>query len=70
MPWINLTLRKGTFTKEVQHTVMAKLTDAPGFMLSTKIPITTAALRITRTLSIPSKCGYPPDDSTRSPSST
>jgi phenylpyruvate tautomerase PptA (4-oxalocrotonate tautomerase family) len=28
MPWINLTVRRGTFTKEVQHAVMAKLTDA------------------------------------------
>ncbi len=27
MPWINLTLRRGTFTKEVRHAVMAKLTD-------------------------------------------
>ena len=27
MPWINLTLRHGAFTKAVQHAVMAKLTD-------------------------------------------
>ena len=27
MPWINLTLRRGAFTKNVQHAVMAKLTD-------------------------------------------
>jgi hypothetical protein len=24
MPWINLTLRKGTFTKEVQHAVTGR----------------------------------------------
>jgi phenylpyruvate tautomerase PptA (4-oxalocrotonate tautomerase family) len=28
MPWINITVRRGTFTKDVQHAVMAKLTDA------------------------------------------
>jgi hypothetical protein len=28
MPWINLTIRRGTFTKDIQHAVMAKLTDA------------------------------------------
>jgi phenylpyruvate tautomerase PptA (4-oxalocrotonate tautomerase family) len=36
MPWINLTIRRGTFTKDVQHTVMAKLTDA--LMFWEKIP--------------------------------
>jgi phenylpyruvate tautomerase PptA (4-oxalocrotonate tautomerase family) len=41
MPWINLTLRKGTFTKEVQHAVMAKLTDA--LMFWEKIPDTPEA---------------------------
>ena len=28
MPWINLTVRRGALTKEMQHAVMAKLTDA------------------------------------------
>lgn len=28
MPWINITVRRGTFTKDVQHAGMAKLTDA------------------------------------------
>jgi hypothetical protein len=41
MPWINLTVRQGTFTKEVQHAVMAKLTDA--LMLWEKIPDTAEA---------------------------
>jgi phenylpyruvate tautomerase PptA (4-oxalocrotonate tautomerase family) len=41
MPWINLTLRKGTFTKEVQHAVMVKLTDA--LMFWEKIPDTPEA---------------------------
>jgi phenylpyruvate tautomerase PptA (4-oxalocrotonate tautomerase family) len=41
MPWINLTLRKGAFTKEVQHAVMAKLTDA--LMFWEKIPDTPEA---------------------------
>jgi phenylpyruvate tautomerase PptA (4-oxalocrotonate tautomerase family) len=41
MPWINLTVRKGTFTKEVQHAVMAKLTDA--LMFWEKIPDTPEA---------------------------
>jgi len=36
MPWINLTVRRGTFTKEMQHAVMAKLTDA--LMFWEKIP--------------------------------
>jgi hypothetical protein len=36
MPWINLTIRRGTFTKDVQHAVMAKLTDA--LMFWEKIP--------------------------------
>jgi len=36
MPWINLTLRRGAFTKPVQHAVMAKLTDA--LMFWEKIP--------------------------------
>lgn len=38
MPWINLTMRKGAFTKEVQHAVLAKLTDA--LMFWGKIPDT------------------------------
>jgi phenylpyruvate tautomerase PptA (4-oxalocrotonate tautomerase family) len=41
MPWINLTVRKGTFAKEVQHAVMAKLTDA--LMFWEKIPDTPEA---------------------------
>jgi phenylpyruvate tautomerase PptA (4-oxalocrotonate tautomerase family) len=41
MPWINLTVRKGAFTKEVQHAVMAKLTDA--LMFWEKIPDTPEA---------------------------
>ena len=41
MPWINLTLRRGDFTKEVQHAVMAKLTDA--LMFWEKIPDTPEA---------------------------
>ena len=36
MPWINLTIRRGTFTKDVLHAVMAKLTDA--LMFWEKIP--------------------------------
>jgi hypothetical protein len=38
MPWINLTVRRGAFTKEMQHAVMAKLTDA--LMFWEKIPDT------------------------------
>ncbi len=41
MPWINLTLRRGAFTKNVQHAVMAKLTDA--LMFWEKIPDTPEA---------------------------
>jgi phenylpyruvate tautomerase PptA (4-oxalocrotonate tautomerase family) len=41
MPWINLTVRKGVFTKEMQHAVMAKLTDA--LMFWEKIPDTPEA---------------------------
>jgi len=41
MPWINLTVRKATFTKEVQHAVMAKLTDT--LMFWEKIPDTPEA---------------------------
>jgi hypothetical protein len=41
MPWINLTVRRGTFAKEVQHAVMAKLTDA--LMFWEKIPDTAEA---------------------------
>jgi hypothetical protein len=41
MPWINLTVRRGTFTKETQHAVMAKLTDA--LMFWEKIPDTPEA---------------------------
>ena len=38
MPWINLTVRQGTFTKEMQHAVMAKLTDALMFGKKSRIP--------------------------------
>lgn len=41
MPWINMTVRSGTFTKEKQHAVMAKLTDA--LMFWEKIPDTPEA---------------------------
>jgi hypothetical protein len=41
MPWINLTVRRGTFTRDVQHAVMAKLTDA--LMFWEKIPDTPEA---------------------------
>ena len=45
MPWINLTLRRGAFTKNVQHAVMAKLTDA--LMFWEKIPDTPEARKMT-----------------------
>ncbi len=38
MPWINLTVRRGTFTRETQHAVMAKLTEV--LMFWEKIPDT------------------------------
>ena len=41
MPWINLTVRRGALTKEMQHAVMAKLTDA--LMFWEKIPDTSEA---------------------------
>jgi phenylpyruvate tautomerase PptA (4-oxalocrotonate tautomerase family) len=41
MPWINLTVRRGAFSKETQHAVMAKLTDA--LMFWEKIPDTPEA---------------------------
>jgi phenylpyruvate tautomerase PptA (4-oxalocrotonate tautomerase family) len=41
MPRINLTVRRGTFTKEAQHAVVAKLTDA--LMFWEKIPDTAEA---------------------------
>jgi phenylpyruvate tautomerase PptA (4-oxalocrotonate tautomerase family) len=41
MPWINLTVRRGTFTKERQHAVMAKLTDT--LMYWEKVPDTPEA---------------------------
>jgi phenylpyruvate tautomerase PptA (4-oxalocrotonate tautomerase family) len=46
MPWINLTLRRGTFTKEMQHAVMAKLTDT--LMFWEKIPDTPEARKRTK----------------------
>ena len=36
MPWINLTVRRGALAKEMQHAVMAKLTDT--LMFWEKIP--------------------------------
>jgi phenylpyruvate tautomerase PptA (4-oxalocrotonate tautomerase family) len=45
MPWINLTLRRGALTKDVQHAVMAKLTDA--LMFWEKIPDTPEARKKT-----------------------
>jgi hypothetical protein len=45
MPWINLTLRRGAFTKAVQHAVMAKLTDT--LMFWEKIPDTPEARKKT-----------------------
>src|SRR5580698_2620082 len=45
MPWINLTLRRGAFTKTVQHAVMAKLTDA--LMFWEKIPDAPEARKMT-----------------------
>ena len=41
MPWINLTMRRGALTKEMQHAVMAKLTDT--LMFWEKIPDTPEA---------------------------
>jgi phenylpyruvate tautomerase PptA (4-oxalocrotonate tautomerase family) len=41
MPWINLTMRRGALTKEMQHAVMGKLTDA--LMYWEKIPDTPEA---------------------------
>ncbi len=41
MPWINLTVRRGTFTKERQHAVMAKLIDT--LMYWEKVPDTPEA---------------------------
>jgi phenylpyruvate tautomerase PptA (4-oxalocrotonate tautomerase family) len=41
MPWINLTVRRGTFTRDIQHAVMAKLTDA--LMFWERIPDTSEA---------------------------
>jgi phenylpyruvate tautomerase PptA (4-oxalocrotonate tautomerase family) len=46
MPWINLTLRRGTFTKEMQHAVMAKLTDT--LMFWEKVPDTPEARKRTK----------------------
>src|SRR5579862_7593894 len=45
MPWINLTLRRGAFTKTIQHAVMAKLTGA--LMFWEKIPDTPEARKKT-----------------------
>lgn len=44
MPWINLTLRKGALSKEVQHALMAKLTEV--LMWWEKVPDTPRARSI------------------------
>ncbi len=46
MPWINLTVRRGAFTRETQHAVMAKLTDA--LMFWEKVPDTPEARKRTK----------------------
>ena len=44
MPWINLTVRKGALSKEVQHALMAKLTEV--LMWWEKVPETPKARSI------------------------
>lgn len=44
MPWINLTIRRGALTKEMQHAVMAKLTDT--LMFREQVPDTPEARKI------------------------
>ena len=44
MPWINLTVRQGTFAKETQHDLMAKLTET--LMYWEKVPDTPEARKI------------------------
>jgi phenylpyruvate tautomerase PptA (4-oxalocrotonate tautomerase family) len=44
MPWIDLTMRRGATTKEMQHAVMAKLTDT--LMYWEKVPDTPDARKI------------------------
>jgi phenylpyruvate tautomerase PptA (4-oxalocrotonate tautomerase family) len=44
MPWINVTVRKGALAKEVQHAMMAKLTDV--LMWWEKVPDTPRARSI------------------------
>jgi len=44
MPWINLTLRKGALSKDVQHALMAKLTEV--LMWWEKVPETSKARSI------------------------
>ena len=46
MPWINLTVRRGTFTREIQHAVIAKLTDV--LMFWEKVPDTPEARKRTK----------------------
>jgi len=46
MPWINLTVRRGALTKEMQHAVMAKLTD-PGIPALNKTDMSPPASRRT-----------------------
>jgi phenylpyruvate tautomerase PptA (4-oxalocrotonate tautomerase family) len=41
MPWINLTMRRGAMSKDMQHAVMAKLTDV--LMFWEKVPDTAEA---------------------------
>jgi phenylpyruvate tautomerase PptA (4-oxalocrotonate tautomerase family) len=44
MPWINLTIRHGALTKEMQHAVMAKLTDT--LMFWEQVPDTPEARKM------------------------
>jgi hypothetical protein len=44
MPWINLTLRRGAISKQMQHAAMARLTEA--LMFWEKVPGTPTARRI------------------------
>lgn len=44
MPWINLTLRRGAMTKEIQHAVMVRLTET--LMYWEKVPNTPRARSI------------------------
>jgi hypothetical protein len=56
MPWINLTVRQGTFTKEMQRAVMARFTDALIFW--EKIPDTPEARKKNEGLGLRSGGGF------------